>query len=284
VGILRRLTTDKKAVHLRALQALRGQRPVPFAYWSAAHRLARGLLTGEDRLFSEPPPIAGAVLSDPGLRALLMHDQLGGWSLDPSTIELLWSELHRHRPGVIVECGAGASTLVLGHYLATSDLAGGVSLSIEQDAAYRQQIEARVAEHRMQRWCHLLHTSLSAHDSYDVDLPAVRSLLGSRPADLLMIDGPSGRPGCRLWTLPVLAPLCRPGTRWFLDDAFRDGEMSALRAWARLPGVSVIGIHPVVKGLATGVIDDPRKVTFDAVARAAGVRPPTVATASLRLA
>jgi hypothetical protein len=274
VGILQRLVTDKKTVHLRTLRALHGERPVPFAYWSAAHRLARGILAGADRLFSEPPPVAGAVLGDPRVRELLMHDQLGGWSLDPPTIELLWTQLHRHRPGAIVECGSGASTLVLGQYLATSGVADGVSVSIEQDGAYREHVEARVAQHGLRRWCHVLHAPLTAHDSYQVDLAEVRSRLGSRPVDFLLIDGPSGRPGCRLWTLPALAPLCRRGARWFLDDAFRDGEMAVLRAWSRLPGVSVIGIHPVVKGLATGVIDDPREITFDAVASAAGVRPP----------
>jgi hypothetical protein len=276
VGILRRLLTDKKAVHLQALRALHGEGPMPFAYWSAAHRLSRSFLTGEDRLFSEAPPVSGMVLTDSRLREVLGQDELGGWSLYPAVIELLWRQLHQHRPRVIVECGAGASTLVMGQYLATNGVTDGVSVSIEQSAVYRREVEARLVQHQLERWCKVLHAPLSAAESYEVDMADARAALGSRAADFLFIDGPSGRPGCRVWTLPALAPLCRPGARWFLDDAFRDGEMAALQAWSRLPGVTVTGIHPVLKGLATGVIDDPDAVTFEAVARAAGVRPPAL--------
>ena len=52
----------------------------------------------------------------------------------------------------------------------------------------------------------------------------------------------------------MLAPYSRAGTRWFLDDAFRDGELDILRNWARQPEFGVQGIVPIGKGLATGVI------------------------------
>jgi hypothetical protein len=261
---------DKKAAHLRVLRALRGHRPVSFTYWSVAHRIARWLRATEDPLFEEPAPILGRALSHPTLRELLEHDQLGAWSLDPRTIDLVWAHLHRHRPRTIIECGAGVSTLVIGKYF---EACGGdrSSLSLEQDAPYKEQIEARLLTHGMQRWCRVIHAPLSADDFYQIDHAAVAAELGARKADLLLLDGPSGRPGCRVWTLPVLAPFCRPGTRWFLDDAFRDGEMSVLRAWSRLRGVSVDGIYPVVKGFATGVISDPAGITFDAVSRAIGL-------------
>jgi len=70
--------------------------------------------------------------------------------------------------------------------------------------------------------------------------------------DWILIDGPSGPPGCRYWTLPALRGHCGPGARWFLDDAFRDGELAILRKWRNVSGIVVEGIYPIGKGLATG--------------------------------
>jgi len=50
----------------------------------------------------------------------------------------------------------------------------------------------------------------------------------------------------------MLAKFSHHGARWFLDDAFRDGELGILRKWQRLPGIEVNGIYPIGKGLATG--------------------------------
>ena len=58
-------------------------------------------------------------------------------------------------------------------------------------------------------------------------------------------------------TLPQLAPLCAAGAKWFLDDSLRDGELRALQVWANLPGITVQGIYPLGKGLATGFVMDP---------------------------
>ena len=265
--------TKGNAVHLRLLHTLYRSRPVPFVYWSAVHRVVKRLVSVGDPLFSEPPSVHGGVLRDPRLQDLLRHDALGAWSLDPGTIDLVWSHVLTRQPRTILECGAGSSTLVLGKYLETAGVPGALAVSVEQDLPYKEEIERRLATSGLQHFVRVLHAPLSADHSYQLDPLTMKAQLGSRKADLLVIDGPSGRPGCRVWTLPLLAPFCRQGTRWFLDDAFRDGEVSVLRAWAATRGVSVEGIYPIGKGLATGVIEQPEGVTFEAVTRALGRAP-----------
>lgn len=50
------------------------------------------------------------------------------------------------------------------------------------------------------------------------------------------------------------------GARWFLDDAYRDGELEVLNKWTGLTGIIVDGIYPIGKGLGTGFVTDPGNV------------------------
>jgi predicted O-methyltransferase YrrM len=203
----------------------------------------------------------GAELRDPGLRRLLANDALGAWALDVFTIDFLWEKLQVEQPRAILECGAGASTVMLGQY---AQLARGdqrpIVVSLEQGKEVRDQAESRL------RTCglggvHVLHAPLDANCNYTFDCTVVEACLHGVKLDWILIDGPAGPERCRLETLPNLALFCRPGTRWFLDDAFRDGELEILNTWARMPGIKVEGIYALGKGLATGVVTDPNGMT-----------------------
>ena len=99
-----------------------------------------------------------------------------------------------------------------------------------------------------------MHAPLSVENAYQFDKKLVWIATHAKLADCVIIDGPSGPPGCRLSTLPSIIEFCRHGTRWFLDDALRDGELAVLSEWSKHPGIVVEGIYPIGKGLATGVI------------------------------
>src|SRR5262249_28776227 len=51
---------------------------------------------------------------------------------------------------------------------------------------------------------------------------------------------------------PLLKLFLRPGARWFLDDGFRNSELYCLNAWSQMSWLTVDGIYPFGKGLATG--------------------------------
>jgi hypothetical protein len=259
--------------HMPLLRRLSGNRPVPFVFWSLLRSALEQGGPIEDPLF--PPDgslrASGDSLEVTELRSLLSNDVLGLWALDRSTIEQLWNWLIARRPQMIVECGAGASTL----FLARSFMRRGGAvpapsiMSIEQDGDYKREVERRLSGQGLSDQVRIFHAPVSRDGRYQLDTEQVKREMRSVKADVILIDGPSGPSGCRLWTLPLLAPLARAGTRWFLDDAFRDGELTILSIWARMPGVLVDGIYPVGKGLATGVIRDPRSMSFEAVSQAA---------------
>ena len=100
----------------------------------------------------------------------------------------------------------------------------------------------------------ILHAPVSEQGAYLISDDELRRALNGYLADWIFIDGPSGPEGCRRWTLPMLERFARPGARWFLDDAFRDGELDCLRECHQLPRFAVVGIWPVGKGLAAGVV------------------------------
>ena len=242
--------------HQTALKILTGGRPVKLAYWLRWRQLLGFLTRQADILFPNPRCTRGTgrQLRNPELRDCLGETELGVWALDVDSLDYLGERLRREQPRVILECGCGASTLLLSLY-ARGRGAGEVAIiSLEQSAAYLESVRHRLQEAGLATPVHLLHVPLDAQDQYQLPAGTLAGLLGNRAIDWIIIDAPSGRPACRINTLPMLASYCRAGTRWFLDDAFRDGELDILRNWARQPEFGVQGIVPIGKGLATGVI------------------------------
>jgi hypothetical protein len=252
-----------RILHLRLLQLIFRGHPVPLCYWIALRSIAKHIFHSRNFLF---PPLellqnTGAQLEVSELQALLWNDELGMASLDKSVIERLWCLIQQERPNCVIECGSGISTVVLAKYASLAHSQGACPpriLSFEQDRQIQEGVESRLAECELGDYVKILYAPLSAEGKYKFDVNILSSLLGAEKADYLLIDGPFGPEGCRRWTIPLLARFCRPGAKWFLDDAFRDGELQVLRTWAHLPGLTVKGIFPIGKGLGTGIVKNPQ--------------------------
>jgi hypothetical protein len=121
----------------------------------------------------------------------------------------------------------------------------GSLLSVEQNLWVKKEIEARLQDCGLKQHVSVIHSPVSRRGEYQIDPDQLRRHLGSDKADWVVIDGPAGPDGCRAPTLPFLAQFCRPGARWFLDDAFRDGELGILNEWTGLTGI-VVGLNPNV--------------------------------------
>jgi hypothetical protein len=256
MGDLRRKLT---LVHLRFLGRVCGGKPVPLWYWALFRRFTGIFSSGLDLLFPSYESLrsSGESLKIEELKTLLMSDTLGEWALDAQTIILLWEILHREKPRLIVECGAGISTLVLARYaaLAFSERDPCFIVSLEQDFETSRSVRLRLSSVSLDRFVNVVHSPLDPNGNYSLDnFEKVLARIPRRSIDFLVIDGPAGVTGCRLATLPMLLTHCKEGARWFLDDAFRDGEMRILKQWSRLIGIQVEGIYPIGKGLGTGSV------------------------------
>ena len=264
-AILQQLRFKLTLLHHRALRSLHKERTISLDYWLKFEVIVKQIFRSPEVLLPSyymSLESTGESLQAPELRQLLHHDVLGKWSLDRTTINFLWQRLQRDRPKIILECGAGVSTLILAKYAASngSGLSDAPSIfSFEQKLQIKKTIETRLSECGLGGHVQILYAPFSETASYEIDVDELAKQLRSRKADWLLIDGPAGPKGCRIHTLPLLARFCRSGARWFLDDAFREGELGILREWRKLPRIVVEGIHPIGKGLGTGLVKHPQR-------------------------
>lgn len=241
-------------IHFRVLGLLLPRRPLPLGYWSAWRWIARAV-SGTP---TPSTPVRGAfarvVRRRTGLLWSLLEGQtLGHWTIDEDSLALLWRTLHRVRPGCVVECGCGVSTVMLAAYARErADESGAPCrvFSLEQNDSFRTETIKRLAACGLDGYATVLFSPLDEREVYTIAV--LREALGDLRPDLILIDGPSGSDDCRLLTLPSLAPLCADGARWYMDDALRDAEMSVLRRWSADPALGVAGIIAVGKGLGCG--------------------------------
>jgi hypothetical protein len=255
---IERVRTWVVRFHLQIVRLTFGLRPVPVWYWAGVRFALRGTATA-NALAPHLSPTNGEALRIPLLRRLLAEDELGAWALDPATVDFLWARLHLDRPVSIIECGAGTSTVVLAAYADRVRRTSGQQVrivTVEQSTSVRQIVLERLTRLNLAAHVLIIETPTAHDGSYTLDPAAIGSGLSGQRADWLLIDGPAGPDGCRTPALVQLRALCAPGGRWYLDDAFRDGELRALRSWAATPGIHVSGIYPVGKGVATGRVND----------------------------
>ena len=194
------------------------------------------------------------------LRDIFSRCMTGDWALDPVSIGLLWESLQEDRPNSILEFGSGKSTLMLARYAQSRRPERVTVVSLEQGMTAGAATERLLEESGLGGMVTVLTVPIDDSGFYQAAPDEVAVALGGSQPEWLLIDGPRGPAGCRVDTLLRFGALCSPASHWYLDDAFRDGEMEALKRWNRTPGLRVDGIYPVGQGLATGRIVAPASV------------------------
>lgn len=247
---------------MAVIRRVAGERPVALGYWRTLAKLT-GLRFSYEQSLSPAlfePERPASEFTTPDLRTLFAGRTVGSWSLDVETIEYVWKELKTQHPGVVIECGAGVSTqLFAAHYkrLGRGSPALPSVITLEQSLQIALSIEEQLRETDAGGLATVLVSPLDTRYAYSIDRSAMLAALAGRHADWVFVDGPSGPLGCRWKTLLDLKEYCRPGARWFLDDALRLDNLGVLSLWARYPGITVDGIIPIGKGLATGTVTAP---------------------------
>ena len=161
----------------------------------------------------------------------LPHDALpylGSWKADTGLLTLVTDHILAHRPGLVVEFGAGASTLVLARALQMAG--GGRLISFDQHGAFVEATGAWLADYGLAADLRAVPLRASA------DWPGLWYDHGPLPGDigLMLVDGPP-------WTIhpftrggaAALFGKIAPGGTVMLDDGARPGERFVARRWRR---------------------------------------------------
>ena len=154
---------------------------------------------------------------------------LGSWKADTGFLHRIVDAVEELRPQVVVELGAGASTLVCAKALAMNG--GGKLISFDQHSDFVAATARWVAEEGAEvdlRWAPLMRR--------ETDWPGRWYALSGVPdkIDLIIIDGPpwAVHPFVR-GGAEVLFDRLAPGGMVLLDDAARPGERIVARRWRR---------------------------------------------------
>lgn len=182
----------------------------------------------------------------------------GGWALDRHTAVELAAWLDHIRPGLVVEAGSGATTVVLADYATRT---GAKVVSLEHDGRYLARTADLLAQHRLGGVVDLRHAPLSTVDTPDGPAPWYDTVLPDG-IGMALVDGPPGTVG-RQGALYALWPHLADGAHVWLDDADRPGEQAALSRWARHLPVR-IRLLPLPRGLAVVGAGNIRPSTVDA--------------------
>lgn len=244
---------------LRFVALAAGNRPLPVDRIMSVASLG----TGPDPLVAPwRRQVSGRMIDHPRLTRELADQVLGTWSLGPGTISYLQNEIRRRRPSLIFEFGSGISTVCLAQFMA--DLhgpdAGLRVVSVDQSAQFAQQTRALLERSGLSSLASVVHAPLEEQQISGVTttcyaLPeALDEVIGSRQADLIVIDGPAAEEGARFGTIPLVHRYASPNARFVMDDAMRDGELAIAIDWRSLPFITVDGVRPIEKGLLIGSV------------------------------
>lgn len=159
---------------------------------------------------------------------------LRGWAASPDLLLVLNELVSQKGRTRVLECGSGASTLVLAYSLRARGV--GRVVSLEHDAEYQAQTTELLRSHGLEDWAEVRHaplvpTEIDGEEWLWYDL----SVLPEGPFDLLFVDGPPGttQTRARFPALPVLEDRLTDDVTIVLDDAARRDERGVVQQWNR---------------------------------------------------
>lgn len=169
----------------------------------------------------------------------------GQWAMEPVHLFNLLAHIQSTKTNVIVECGAGASTLMIGNLLRQKGQ--GRIFSLEEDLDWFRFMSRHIDSQDLSSHVTLVHAPLepcaingeSLVEWYSTE--RVNEALSSVDhIDVLIVDGPKSMTALsRFPALPVFLPKINSDTLLILDDVNRSQEQTVLSEWQKLCALEI---------------------------------------------
>ncbi|WP_165492145.1 class I SAM-dependent methyltransferase [Egibacter rhizosphaerae] len=160
--------------------------------------------------------------------------QMRRYALSPDAGWVLVDEILQGEPKIVVECGSGASTILIGLALRQVGSDGRV-IALEHDPTFAARTREEVERLGLGEVAEVAHAPLSpqwlrgrSFEWYDP-----RAVEGIESIDLILVDGPPRSTGelARYPALPMLADKWALDGTLLLDDADREDETRIRELW-----------------------------------------------------
>jgi predicted O-methyltransferase YrrM len=174
---------------------------------------------------------------------------LGAWAIEPDFGRLIAMEL-ADLPDVVVECGSGATTLLIAALLHRNGR--GRLFTLEHDRSYAERVRQQVRAAGLTDvceviWAPLTPQSIGDHGVHWYDAAKVAELPES--IDVVLVDGPPAvAPWARWPALEVLSDRLAPGASVLVDDGRRGDESRTVFRWQAEHSDLELHWHDTVKG------------------------------------
>lgn len=220
-------------------------------------KIVHDLLIVQNRLYAQLESLSWL---ERALKLRFSLPPLRGWAASPDVLLGLHEHVRLTRPRLVVECGSGASTIVVADALRQNGL--GKLVSLEHHTDFAEKTRAYLSREHLDAWVDLRLAPLQSwdhehlgHEAKKPNDPPVRwydqtMLYGLEDINLLFVDGPPGSTcsHARYPAMPALAKSLAGGAQVWMDDTVRAEEKAICEAWAAAYSFKV-EYHSLEKGL-----------------------------------
>lgn len=169
----------------------------------------------------------------------------GQWAMEPVHLFNLLAHIQSTETNVLVECGAGASTLIIGNLLRQKGQ--GHIFSLEENLEWHRFMSRHIESQNLGSHVTLVHAPLEPYAINGEDLVEWYSMERAKEVlsqidhiDVLIVDGPKSISALsRFPALPVFLPKINSDTLLILDDVNRSHEQAVLSEWQKLCALEI---------------------------------------------
>jgi len=168
---------------------------------------------------------------------------LSGWATDPILVHNAVRLIVEARPGLVLECGSGSSTIAIARCLKA--LGGGRIVSLDHDPVYAGRTDNLIRLYSLESHAKVVTAPLVARSMGSESRlwygPAYEPLLDQK-IELLLVDGPPGSTGprARYPAVPLLKHHLAEECWILLDDGDRPDERAIAHAWSQELGAKLM--------------------------------------------
>ena len=204
-------------------------------------KLSKELLSSHDRAYTQ---IESLLSLRDALRLSYSLPALRGWAASPDLLLMVHEHVRTARPRLVVECGSGASTLVIADALRQNGF--GQLVSLEHDASYADKTRGYLVRENLDLWAAVQTVPLVVweQEHFGGELLAegekarwydLTGLQGLEAIDLLFVDGPPAAtcPYSRYPAIPAFFSRLSCTAEVWMDDTRRQQEKQICEAWAQ---------------------------------------------------